>query len=806
MFLSYLSLAWRRLIAHPVFSAISILGLSAGICCFVLALLFVEDELSFDRFWKNAGHIFLVETSVTPASGGEPVHDKRAQPQIGPLIDANLAGARAVARHLTRDYLVSAEENRFYDRLSFVDPALFEIMDAEFVSGSARESLQTSMTVVLTQSAAARYFGTADPIDQYLTFDGKNRMRVAGVIRDLPANTHFEFSVLTNTTSLDTMASPAVLQQWRAPNAMTYVLLDTTVSIDDTARALQALVERNVPEGLKGRLAVSLTDIGDLRQRQNQFGSVNTLPVVLGVGALVLLMACINTVNLTTARGAERTRELGARKVLGATRRELMFQFQSEAILTAFISLLIGVLLVELTLPWINRAFDKALAIHYFTDGTLVLELLAITLVTAVLSGAYPAFVLSRYKAVDAFRGDVHFGGGASALRTGLLVLQFAIAVTLSIATVFVFLQMRHIRTLDLGFDRENVVILENLGWTDIRPVYETLKQELLKNGNIRAVSASVAVPGREFDRVGSFRPQGSDEAQAVGLHRLAVDFDFFKTYAIPLLAGRVFSRDHGTDVLQPNAPADAGRRVISAIINASAAKRLGWSTPQEALGQVVVPVDQQWSFDTRIIGVVKDFHMLAGRGPINPYIFIVSPPSTQFASIRIAGGDVRATLDYLDETWNRLIPQYPIVRYFLDDDLQAAFASWERNGRIMIAASVLAILIAALGSVGLAAYSTKCRRKEVGVRKVLGASSIQVTGFLTWELSKPVLLANLLALPVAFLIVRRWLEGYAYRLDITPNVFVLAAVVSTVLSAIVVSFHTFRAARTSPATTFRHL
>jgi putative ABC transport system permease protein len=806
MILSYCSLAWRRLAAYPAFSSINILGLAVGMCCFVLAMLYVEDEYSYDRFWSHEGRIFLVETEMTPKAGGKPVESNRTYPQVAPLVASGLSVAQSAARLLTLDFLVSTDHQRAYDTVSFVDPEFAEIFDVRFITGSAEESLGAPMTAVLTESFAHKYFGDASPIGQAVTFDGKFKLRVAGVIEDLPRNTHLQIGILSNTSSMESMIYGDMLQGWRAPFAFTYLKLAPGESAVDAQTALMQLVRANVPEDMSANLNLPLTEIGTLRERLSEFGGINTLPVLLLAGALVLIMACINTVNLTTARGGERTRELGVRKALGGTRRELVLQFLAESIVTAVCSLVLALILVQTLLPAVNRGFEKELSLHLFSDGKLLLQLLGVTLATAVLAGGYPAFILSRFKAVDAFRGDVHFGGGAAALRTGLVVLQFLVAITLSIATCFVYLQMAHIRGMSLGFDKDNILVLQNIGWTEIQPRFEALRTELLRNESIQSVSGSYTVPGREFNRVVSLRPIGADDAHAVALNRIPVDYDFFKTYGVDLVAGRMFSRDYVTDAVRKLQPDETSRTIFGAMINESAAKRLGFSDTKDAVGQVLASSDPSWPWDVQVIGVVKDFHILAGRGELNPYVYIVKPDSVNYASIRIQAGELDAAVEYIDDTWNRIVPEYPIVRYFLDDHLESAFGNWVRNARVMVGLSVLAILIAVLGSVGLAAYSTKCRRREIGVRKVLGATAMDLTWLLSWDFAKPVLLANLLAWPLAYYLVRMWLDGYAYRVTMSTVVFVAAAILSLVISGLVVSFHTLKAARTNPAVTFRHL
>jgi putative ABC transport system permease protein len=469
----------------------------------------------------------------------------------------------------------------------------------------------------------------------------------------------------------------------------------------------------------------------------------------------------------------------------------------------AFASLVVAILLIEIALLVLNPILDKQLALNFLTDGVLLFKLLLITAVTGLLSGAYPALVLSKFRATDVFKGNVYFGGGPASFRSIMVVLQFSMAIVLSIATTFVYLQLDYVRNIKLGFDDTNIVVLENVGWTEIHPQFETLRSELLKNDNVKSVSASISVPGREFDRVSDFYIAGSDTAKKVSLSRLSIDHDFFKTYDVKMLAGRDFSRDQAMDIIQP--VSDGSRPVFNVVINEAATRHFGFASAHDAIDRILVSSDKTWDFDGRVVGVVSDFHILAGHGAINPYVYSIRPDYVRYASIKISGNQLRSTLNHIDETWNRIIPKYPIVRSFLRDDLQETFVRWERTGWILVSLSALSILIAVLGCFAMAAYSTKSRSKEVGLRKVLGASSFNIVSLLTLEFSKPVLIANFVAWPIAYLAVRTWLDGYSYRVEMSGYVFVLNGLLSLIISALVVGVLTLSVARMNPAGALRH-
>ncbi|WDE09280.1 ABC transporter permease [Thalassomonas viridans] len=805
MFINFLTILYRRLLLDPVYSLVNILGLTIGLSCFVLVMLYINDELSYDRFWQNTESIYRVETDMSLSGNRQQVHYDRTYPAVAPLIENRLDQLQSAARLTTRKFLVSHEQNNFYERVRFVDPAFFNIFDLKFISGDRDTALLTLDTIVLNESTATKYFGQRDAVGQYVLLDGKHKLRVTGVVKDIPANSHLDLGLVTNLRTLEKMYGGDVLRHWRFNSMYTYVLLDPHSDVEQASFSLNELVANNSPERLMKKVSLSLNPLADIHLKNSEFGVFNILVVLGSMSFLILTMACINTINITTAKSTERKKEVGVRKALGSSRLELFNQFMFESFLLAIISLALAIGLVHLLLPWFGQVTNKALAFD-FTDAGLLLQILGLSVLTGLLSGVYPALVMSKFKPIDILKSNIHFGLGALGLRTSLVIFQFVIAIIMCIGSYFVYLQMNHIKNTNLGFNKENILILGNMNWTDIKPYFNTLQTELLQHPDIKSASGSLTVPGREFNRIGSFYVEGSSmEEASISLNRMAIDYDFFKTYEIELLAGRYFSRDYGSDLVHSQKES-AGKPTYNVIINEMAMQKFGWQQADQAIGKKLLSSDGRWTFDSRVVGVVSDFHILAGHGAISPYIFIVAPGASGYMSVKVSGNNLTDTIEYIDDTWKKVIPQYPIVRSFLDDDLSDSFSQWEKNSQLLLALSIVAVIIAAVGSFGLSAFNLKSRNKEISMRKVVGATAYDLVKLLTWDFSKPLLIANAIAWPVTFFLLRAWLADFAYRVDINLLAFVVTGIASLLFTWLVVSYHTVKVARTNPARIFKHL
>ncbi|WP_039913014.1 ABC transporter permease [Cellvibrio mixtus] len=800
MLINYLLIAIRRLKADLFYSTINILGLAIGMAVFVFTLLYVQDELSFDKNWKNSGQIFRLET-VRHFSDKAGSIDVDTFPAIAPALVAGVAEVEQAARLVPMQFVVKYQEKAFYENINFIDKSFLSIFGFEFIYGDYETAFGEPFSIVITKSMSEKYFGDINPVDKVLTLDNKNFYRVGAVIKDVKENSHLNIEFLANIQSRENMYHARDNDNWKDRFARTYILLKKNETIESLKNGIEYFSSVHIPNELN--IGFRLNPIEDIHLQESAGGGGNSLIALSLIGGLILLIACINATNMAIAKGVGRNKELGVRKSLGASRQQLAIQFLSESLVLSVCALFLAIILVRLSLGWFNYVTDKTIIFDFFTNIFLIWKLVIVTVITGFIAGSYPAFYLSKFQPSEVFRNLGKAGSASSSVRNGLIIVQFSIAIVVSIYTVFIFQQMSFIKKIDLGFEKENILVLSNLGWTEIKPNYERLKNELLKNPEVISVSGSMTVPGKEYDKSSGFYLSGGNREDALTLNRLAVDYDFFETYNINVLAGRSFGEDYALDRATNKDVVD--NSIYSAVINESAARKLGWLNNSDALGQLVNSVDSHWNFTLNIVGVVSDFHMLAGHGELSPYIFIVYPEQSQYLSVKITGNNLVDTLESIDSTWSAINPNYPIVRSFLDTDLNIAFSRWEKNGQIMAVLSIVAIVIAMLGSFVLSGFSIRSQTKEIGLRKMVGANTIDISRLFLWKFAKPVLIANIIAMPIAFYVVIEWLSGFPYRLHVSSVNFLVVSVLSLVVCWIAVGYHIIKISNVSLAHTFRN-
>jgi putative ABC transport system permease protein len=536
--------------------------------------------------------------------------------------------------------------------------------------------------------------------------------------------------------------------------------------------------------------AWSLMPIADIHLRSHREyeiepnGNITTVYTFSAIAVIVLLIACINFMNLATARAAGRAKEIGVRKVVGSNRWQLLRQFLTESMALSFLGLLVALVLIELILPYFNALAGKEIKTEFFSNGTALIALLGVTVLVGLAAGSYPAFVLSALRPALVLKSAAPASKNASWIRRGLVVFQFAISVALIAGTLVVRDQLGFVSNRQLGFDKEQVLVVHRA--SALGQQKEAFKQKLLQNSGVMSASASTTLPGKLFGR-STYRPSEAPPEKSTPMHEIYVDDDFIQTLGINLLSGRNFSREFATDS-------------SAVILNEAAAKKFGWADP---LGQkLIAPGDSLWR--GTVIGVVKDFHFESLHKPIQPLVLLYQP-FYQYFSIRVLPANVAATAQLVETTWKEFAPQQPFEFSFLDQDFDALYRAEQRTGKIFGIFAVLAIFIACLGQFGLAAYMIEKRTKEIGVRKVLGASVAGIAGLLSKDFVKLVLAANLLAWPIAYFAMNKWLQDFAYRIDIGWTVFGLAGGMALVIALLTVSFQALKAALANPVDSLRY-
>ena len=802
MLKNYFKIALRNLRREPGYAFINIVGLAVGLACFLLILLYVQDERGFDGYHEKADRIYRVVETRATAEGGE----RHLAYTMGPLAETlvrdfpEVTGAvHMLSRNGVGRRTMQYGPNRFYESdYLFTDPAIFEVFDFEWLNGDAQTALNEPNTVVLTEAGARKYFGEEDPVGKILGLEQYGDLRVTGLLRDPSPQSHLQFSMLI---SLNTIrANERWLEwmlTWRSSGFLTYLVLADGASPETVEAKLLPLLRQYRDEEELTRTP-SLQALADIHfrsahidaERNHAEGDVAYLYIFSAIALFILLIACINYMNMATARSMRRAREVGMRKVVGAHRRQLVRQFLTESMVTALVALGLSLALMWLILPAFNSLAGKALTFGLLLEGPFLLGLVVLILAVGAAAGSYPALYLSTFRPAQVLMGSGEVGRGASRLRRTLVVTQFALSIIMIVATVVVYEQLGYVQTKRLGFNKDHLVVIDiNSG--DVRGNWQTIKQELGQVSAVRAVSTSSRVPGewKNLIRV-EVVPEGAPDTDRLTMTFFGIDQDFLDTYEIDLREGRNFSADF----------ADSS----AVLLNETAARLLGIDTPA---GQPVRIPDME--FEAQVVGIVSDFHFRSLHEQIGPLVlgFWSNPiQAIDYFTTRIAaGGDLPTIIDQLRAVHERFDPSHPFEYNFLDQRLGDFYETEQRVGTLFAIAALLAVLIACLGLFGLASFTAEQRTKEIGVRKVLGASVGSVVVLLSKDFLKLIALAFVVAAPLAYFAMDRWLNDFAYRIEISWPIFLMAGLAALGIALLTVSYQAVRAALANPVESLRY-
>jgi len=811
MFSNYFKIAIRNILRQRSYSFINIIGLSIGMACCILILLFVRYELSYDRFNENADHVYRVTREWFNSDGVSNFHLARVAPPVGPLLKNDfphmvLEEARVLQDYQT--YLRIQDNPVIEDRFFWAEPSILKILTIPFIEGNPETALMQPSSIVLTQSAARKYFGTADPMGKTINYRHLRDLKVTGIVQNVPENSHFKYDFLASFVTLydsTIMGRGEIEGDWGGNNFLTYILLPEGFPIQQLQEQIPAFIDRHLEEAYRqmGRALPSkplhfynalhfqkLTDIhlhSHLTTELEQNGDINTVYIFSAIAFFILAIACINFMNLSTARSSKRAREIGIRKVLGAYRRQLIRQFIGESMVTVGFAAMLALIIVEFGLGWFRAFTQRDLSFNVLSDPVLLLGIILLAGTVGLLSGGFPAFMLSSFQPVEVLKGDL-FASRKSLLRTILVVFQFAISVTLIIAVGIVFQQMHYVQEKNLGYNKNELVVLPSS--SKIRMNLDEFKSQLLQNSNIVSVSGSRLVPSDML--LNSAPASVMEDNKSVQMNfRLAmqeVDYDFFKTYQIPFESGRDFSRDYGTD--------DSA----AFILNESAVRQLGWGTHQ-AVGQQMIYGQRHG----RVIGVVRDFNFESLHHQIVPIIFFINNGGIEQVTVRLSGRDIPGALEFLKQKWAEYRPDYPFDYTFLDDQLNSLYSKDEKLGDVFGVFAVLAIVIACLGLFGLISYSAEVRTKEIGIRKVLGSSVSGIVVLISREFLTLILIANAIAWPLAYFTMNGWLQGFAYRIHIGIWLFLASCILTLIIAFLTLSYQAVKAALGNPVEALRY-
>ena len=788
MLRNYLLIAYRNLLRHKVFSLINITGLALGLTCSLLITLWVVDELGFNSFHQHADRIFQV-IEHTKTEAGE---IKTGQVTAGPLagvIKTEVPEVEQVARMTHQMQLLFAVGERpLKESGYYVDPAFWQIFDFRLREGNPATLFAAPDEVVITERLAEKYFPGQGPLGQTIPITtGENEtktFRVTGVVKNVPAHSTLQFDFLLPFENY--IKTREWLKTWGTTSLTTYVLLHPQAQLAEVREKVKPLAVKHYPEWKKD-LDLHRFDQAYLYSKfENGLpvgGRIEYVRLFSVVAVFVLLIACINFMNLTTARSSTRTKEVGVRKVIGATKGALVRQFIGEALLMAFLAMLLANTLAQLALPHFNQLTGKTLQIPY-GQLAFLLGMLGLTLLTGLLSGAYPAFFLSSFRPIQVLKGTLKFNPGSTVLRQGLVVFQFSLCLLLIIGTLTVYRQVAYIMAKNLGFDRESLVYLKYEG--DLVQNYEAFKQDLAQVPSVQQMTligpGGMLLQG-DLPTSGVGYRDGAAEKSAQ-LAVIFTDYDFLSTLGAKVVTGRGFSRAFGTDT-------------ANFLINEAAARQMGMQDP---VGQTL----NFWGDEGKIIGVLQDFHIQSLHSPIKPLLVRLMPVNTNFVLVRTQAGQTAEALQQLEAAHQKHNPRFPFAYTFLDETFAQQYKSEQLVGQLTWYFALLTIFVACLGLYGLAAFTAEQRTKEIGIRKVLGASVASIVGLLSKDFVRPVGLAILLASPLAWYLGHRWLQNFAFRTDLSWWLVAGAGTGAIAIALLTVGYQARKAAKADPVSSLR--
>ncbi len=807
MIKNYFKIAWRNLMRYKFISFINLFGLTIGLTCCLLILAYILNELSYDKYNENADNIYRVTRTFNNQEGAVSLKLSTVSPPFGYYLPTDFPEIKKMTRLLDNGNMPLRYKDKLINEkdVFFADENIFDVFTIKVLKGNPKTALSDPFSIMLTEENAKKYFGDEDPINKVIRANNQFDVKVTGIYQAFPSNAHLHPGMLL---SFNTLKDSVVYGEqnlrtnWGNNSFFTYLLLpenyDAKSMVARFPKFIDAHMDRSDYNGMQVSKFTSLglqklTDIHlyshtDYEAEPN--GDISRVYIFGAIAFFILLIACINYMNLSTARSALRAKEIGIRKVVGARKKELIFQFLSESIIISWAAILVAVFLLYCSVPWLNKISGQQLSLASLLKWQILLSIFLTPFLVGTLSGIYPALFMSSFQPVKTLKGIFKVGGSNISFRKILVITQFSISIILIITTAIVFQQLHFMQQKSLGFNKDHIAVIPyNSALGD---KFEAFRAELLLNSNFKDLTRSSRIPtGRLLDNQNAYTLSGdSMVATSTDIKYVSVDYDFVPTYSIGLAAGRNFSRSFGTDT-------------SSFIINETAVQALGWKSARDAVGKDF----KYGNTNGHIIGVVKDFNFESMHQAIVPMVLLMFPPSSNYfniLSVKISGNNTAAAVEYLEKTWKKFLPEIPYEFTFLDENFDKLYESEQRQGTIFTTFACIAIFIACLGLFALSAFTITQRVKEIGVRKVLGANVNSIVTLLSKDFLKLVIVASLLAFPVAWYAMNNWLKDFAYRVDIQWWVFFLAAIAAMLVALATVSFQAVKAATVNPVKCLR--
>lgn len=803
MIKNYIKIAFRNLKRYKGYTTINILGLAIGMACVILIMLYVQMELSYDNYHEKKDQTYRLNIQVSNPQTGD-IRQRAIGPyRLADELKPDFPDFQQILRFAPQgresvEYLdqVYVEEN-----LTFVDPNVFDIFSFNLLKGDPKTVLQDPFSLVISDKVSNKYFGTPDGIGKVLKIRDRDFV-VSGIMEEVPENTRFDFDMMVSMNCAQQVFSRIVLENWGEGYCETYAVLPKNINPSSLKDRMKAFTDVKLEAWKQASPELVFQPLSDVYLRSqdiSSFGAGGDIKYVYSfsfIALFILIIACINFMNLSTAKSSLRAREVGLRKVVGAMKSQLVGQFLSESTILAFISLIIALFLAWGSLPFFNTLAESNLSLNLIQNLPLFMALILITLFVGLAAGSYPALLLSSFKPVSVLSGKLNIGAKGGMLRKILVSFQFATSIFLLVITGIVYMQLDYCKNIDLGFDKEHIVLFGTP--TDMRGQYEQFTAELVKNPSIESGAGSSRVPPGRLSSSLQARPEGIPEDQQKGMQTVWTDFDFIETMGFKMITGRSFSRAF---------PSDSKGAFI---LNEAAVKDLGW-TNENAIGKTFGSSEitdwdvGQWvERDGQVIGVIKDFHFETLKKPITPTVYFVAPYMAWNYAARLRAENIPETINYIEEVFAQFNPDVPFEYTFVDENYAELYKAEERQGKIFGIFAFLAIFVACLGLAGLASFTAEQKKKEVGIRKILGASSANIMFFLSKEFSILVIIAAIIASPIAWYLMSGWLQEFAYRISIGVGIFFLSASIAMLIAWITVSVQTAKAAFDNPINSLR--
>lgn len=794
MLKNYLKIALRNIKKHKAYSFINIAGLAVGMTCCILILLWVQDELSYDKHHEKADRIYR----ITYAEEIGDAFDHYATPPFAaaPAFAAEVPGISAYTRLWQRTGLIKHNGKNYDERnIFYADKDFFKVFSHEFIEGDPVTALENPGSIVLTRDMATKIFGHTNALGETVNLSADGDLKVTGVVENVPRNSHFHFNYLISINTIQGRRAE-FLEAWLVIAGYSYLLLDENAEAEIIEEKLASIVEKYTGEDARKygtKMFYYLQPLTDIHLKSNLDGElegngdVRYVYVFSLIAVFILLIACINFMNLSTARSDSRGKEVGLRKVLGAHKKKLVVQFLTESIGFAFVALILSLNLIWFVIPGFNELTGKEITITALFNVSILFGLFTLVIITGLAAGSHPAFYLSSFQPIDTIRQKSQRGPRKSILRNGLVIVQFAISIILIISTFIVLKQLHFMKNQKLGFKKEQVLAIYTRG-QGLAQQFEAFKNELKKNTGILEASYSNGIPGKTDTVLTTFL-EGQPDNMSFTFDYIFADFDFLKTYEIELLQGRDFSRDFGAD------------KDGAFLINETALSKMGWG--EGTLGK---KIGYSREVMRPIVGIVKDFHYRSLKEVIGPLAIFLRPRRDIYLSVKMNTDDISRTLSYIEKTWNSFEKERRFEYFFVDENFDALYHSEERLSQIITFFSFIAIFVACLGLFGLASYTAEQSTKEIGIRKVLGASIGSIVFQLSRNFIKWVLIANLIAWPVTYIVLRNyWLSNFPFRIPISLLTFIAAGLIALCIAMLTVSYQSFKAALANPVDSIKY-